>query len=175
MIEQSIDDGEVYRIVLDGKKVGGVVIKVEGEKGDLDLLFVAPSVHSKRIGYAAWCEVEKLHPEVKVWETVTPYFEQRNIHFYVNRCGFHIVEFFNKYHQDPNDPEMNAEKQDEQFSDGMFRFEKVFGKFIFDKGDGKYVVVYWWWNHNLCVRYVYLLKAGLNMEINRRMEILSCR
>ena len=39
----------------------------------------------------------------------------------------------------------------------------------------KYVVVYWWWNHNLCVRYVYLLKAGLNMEINRRMEILSCR
>ena len=43
MIEQSIDDGEAYRIVLDGKKVGGVVIKVEGEKGDLDLLFVAPS------------------------------------------------------------------------------------------------------------------------------------
>ena len=45
----------------------------------------------------------------------------------------------------------------------------------FAKGGGKYVVVYWWWNHNLCVRYVYLLKAGLNMEINRRMEILSCR
>ena len=37
-----------------------------------------------------------------------------------------------------------------------------------------------WWSigggiNNLCVRYVYLLKAGLNMEINRRMEILSCR
>ena len=124
-IEQSIDDGEAYRIVLDGKKVGGVVIKVEGEKGDLDLLFIAPSVHSKGIGYAAWCEVEKLYPEVKVWETVTPYFEQRNIHFYVNRCGFHIVEFFNKYHQAPNNPEMNAEKQDEQFPDGMFRFEKI--------------------------------------------------
>ncbi len=26
------------------------------------------------------------------------------------------------------------------------------------------MVVYWWWNHNLCVRYVYLLKAGLNEE-----------
>ena len=36
MIEQSIDDGEAYRIVLDGKKkVGGVVIKVEGEKATL--------------------------------------------------------------------------------------------------------------------------------------------
>lgn len=124
-IEQSIDGGEAYRIVLDGQKVGGIVIKVDGEKGDLDLLFVSPAVHSKGIGYAAWCAVEKLYPEVKVWETVTPYFEQRNIHFYVNRCGFHIVEFFNKYHQDPNDPEMCSEELDEQFPDGMFRFEKV--------------------------------------------------
>lgn len=32
------------------------------------------------IGYAAWCVVEKMHPEVKVWETMTPYFETRNIH-----------------------------------------------------------------------------------------------
>lgn len=70
---------------------------------------------------------KKMHPEVKVWETVTPYFEQRNIHFYVNRCGFHIVEFFNKYHPDPNDPETCAEEQDEQFADGMFRFNKVIG------------------------------------------------
>ena len=124
-IEKSIDSGEAYRIVLDGQKVGGIVIKVDDEKGDLDLLFVSPKVHNKGIGYAALCAVEKLHSEVKVWETVTPYFEQRNIHFYVNRCGFHIVEFFNKYHQDPNDSEMNAKKQDEQFLDGMFRFEKV--------------------------------------------------
>ena len=66
----------------------------------------------------------KLHPEVKVWETVTPYFEQRNIHFYVNRCGFHVVEFFNKFHPDPNDSEP-VEELEEQFPDGMFRFEKV--------------------------------------------------
>ena len=59
-IEQSIDGGEAYRIVLDGQKVGGIVIKVDGEKGDLDLLFVSPAVHSKGIGYAAWCAVEKL-------------------------------------------------------------------------------------------------------------------
>ncbi len=126
-IEQSIDGGEAYRIVQDGQKVGGLVIKVDGEKGDLDLLSVSPAVHSKGIGYAAWCAVEKMHPEVKVWETVTPYFEQRNIHFYVNRCGFHIVEFLNKYHPDPNDPETCAEEQDEQFADGMFRFNKVIG------------------------------------------------
>ena len=100
------------------------MVKADGDRGELELLFVSPEVHSKGIGYAAWREIEKLHPEVRVWETVTPYFEQRNIHFYVNRCGFHIVEFFNKYHPDPNDPEMNT-ADDEQFPDGMFRFEKV--------------------------------------------------
>ena len=123
-IEQSIDNGESYRIVLDGKPVGSVIIKVDGDRGDLEILFVSPRVHSKGIGYAAWCAVEKLHPEVKVWETVTPYFEKRNIHFYVNRCGFHIVEFFNSHHPDPNDPDV-SEQMNEQFPEGMFRFEKV--------------------------------------------------
>lgn len=122
-IEASIDGGEAYRIFQDGQPVGGVVIKVEAKRGDLELLFVSPRVHSKGIGYAAWCAVERLHPEVKVWETVTPYFEKRNIHFYVNRCGFHIVEFFNSHHPDPNDPDVAA-SIDEQFPDGMFRFEK---------------------------------------------------
>ena len=85
---------------------------------------MSPKVHSKGIGYAAWCEVEKLHSEVKVWETVTPYFEKRNIHFYVNRCGFHIVEFYNSHHPDPNDPDAEGHEPDEQFPEGMFRFEK---------------------------------------------------
>ena len=123
-IEQSIDGGEAYRIVLDDQPVGGVIIKVDGNRGDLEILFVSPRVHSKGIRYAAWCAVEKLHPEVRVWETVTPYFEKRNIHFYVNRCGFHIVEFFNSHHPDPNDPDA-AEQVNEQFPEGMFRFEKV--------------------------------------------------
>ena len=122
-IERSIDGGEAYRIMQDGKPVGGVVIKVDGECGDLDLLFVSPKAHSKGIGYAAWNAVEQLHPEVKVWETVTPYFEKRNIHFYVNRCGFHIVEFYNSHHPDSNHPE-ETEQVDGQLPEGMFRFEK---------------------------------------------------
>ena len=122
-IETSIDGGEAYRILKDGKPVGGVVIRVDGDRGELELLIVSPKAHSKGIGYAAWRAVERLHPEVKVWETVTPYFEKRNIHFYVNRCGFHIVEFFNSHHPDPNDPE-SSQELDDQFPDGMFRFEK---------------------------------------------------
>ena len=121
-IEHAIDEpnAETYRIVNDGQVVGGVVIRIDKEtlRGDLDLLFVSPHVHSRGIGYAAWCEVERMHPEVKVWETMTPYFEKRNIHFYVNRIGFHAVEFFNEYHPDPHMPEQFDQE------DGLFRFEK---------------------------------------------------
>ncbi len=123
-IERCIDEGEAWRIILDGKKVGGLVLKIEGEKGELELLFVSPRIHSKGVGYAAWCEVERMFPEVKVWGLVTPYFETRNIHFYVNRCGFHIVEFFNSHHPDPNDPDDAHGEADGQPSEGMFRFEK---------------------------------------------------
>lgn len=125
-IENSIAEGEAYRIVVDGKKAGGLVLRVEGTKGDLDLLFVSPKAHSKGIGYAAWRQVEKLHPEVTLWETVTPYFEKRNIHFYVNRCGFHIVEFFNSHHPNPNDPDSHEPLNEKNglFPEDMFRFEK---------------------------------------------------
>ena len=122
-IADSIDamNAEAYRIVCDGEKVGGAVIHIDAEirTGHLDLLFVSPHVHSRGIGFAAWQAIEQMHPEIKVWETVTPYFEKRNIHFYVNRCGFHIVEFYNSHHPDPNDPDGSTDDQD-----GMFRFQK---------------------------------------------------
>ena len=120
-IEKSIKAGKAYRIICGGEAAGGAVVRVNGDKGDLDLLFVSPHIHSKGIGYAAWCEIERMYPQVSVWETVTPYFEKRNIHFYVNLCGFHIVEFFNSHHPDPNDPDTQA---DNLMNDGMFRFEK---------------------------------------------------
>ena len=124
-IEHAIDHGEAYRIISDGEKAGGVILRVKGNRGDLGILFVNPDVHSRGIGYAAWCAVEKMHPEVDVWETMTPYFETRNIHFYVNRCGFHIVEFFNPHHSEPNNPdEGQYEEEEGGMMDGMFRFEK---------------------------------------------------
>ncbi|MBR5258319.1 MAG: GNAT family N-acetyltransferase [Clostridia bacterium] len=126
-IENSIDNGVAYRIREDGRIVGGLVLTIDRKTrhNHLDLLFVDPAAHSKGVGTAAWKEVEHLYPETEVWETCTPYFETRNIHFYVNKCGFHIVEFFNSRHPDPHDPEAGAENghEDEAF-DGMFRFEK---------------------------------------------------
>ena len=45
-IEASIDSGEAYRIMQDGRPVGGVIIKVDGECGDLEIFFVSPRAHS---------------------------------------------------------------------------------------------------------------------------------
>ena len=82
-IENAIENGKAYRIVCNGEIAGGAVVRVDGDRGDLELLFVSPRVHGKGIGYAAWCEIERMFPQVKVWETVTPYFEKRNIHLVI--------------------------------------------------------------------------------------------
>lgn len=116
-IENTLHTGSAYRILRNGQPVGGAVIRTEYDHGDLELLFVSPLVHSKGIRYTAWCAIEEMHPEVTLWETCTPYFETRNIHFYVNRCGFHIVAFYNAHHPDPQD------KEGEGFE--FFRFEKT--------------------------------------------------
>ena len=69
-IERCIDspDSETYRIVLDGRKVGGVILKIDKETNhnELEILFVSPEEHTKGIGYGAWQAVEALHPETKV-------------------------------------------------------------------------------------------------------------
>ena len=119
-IEGCIDDpkNDTYRIVCEGENVGGVIVKIdpEAQHNELEILFVSPAYHSKGIGYGAWLELEALYPKTKVWETVTPYFEKRNIHFYVNKCGFHIVEFF--YDKDEeSDPQEGPSE--------MLRFQKV--------------------------------------------------
>ncbi|MBR5452644.1 MAG: GNAT family N-acetyltransferase [Clostridia bacterium] len=126
-IEKCIDDpkNETYRIVLDGERVGGVILKIDPETchNHLEILFVSPDAHSKGIGYGAWQAVEALHPETKIWETCTPYFEKRNIHFYVNKCGFQIAEFYNEFNVDPNCPEEDSSP--DEGPDEMFRFIKV--------------------------------------------------
>ncbi|MCR4994997.1 MAG: GNAT family N-acetyltransferase [Bacteroidales bacterium] len=86
--------------------------------GELAFLYVKVGVQSKGIGQAIWRAIEGMHSEIALWETCTPYFDRRNIHFYINRCGFQAVEFYNEHHPDPNMPEQFDQE------DGLFRFEK---------------------------------------------------
>ncbi len=127
-IEQCIDhpQSETYRIVLDGRRVGGVILKIDKDThhNELEILFVSPEEHTKGIGYGAWCAVEALYPETKVWETCTPYFEKRNIHFYVNKCGFQIDQFWCEHFRPEHElPDENPDS--DEGPDEMFRFIKV--------------------------------------------------
>ena len=128
-MERCIDapDSEVYRIVVDGKSVGGVILKINNETkhNELEILFVSPEEHTKGIGYGAWLAIEALHPETKVWETCTPYFEKRNIHFYVNKCGFQIDQFWCEYFQPEQEMPDDDEHDPDEGPDEMFRFIKI--------------------------------------------------
>ena len=117
----------IYHIVSEGKKVGGVVLSIneETQHNSLDLFFISSEYHGKGLGYAAWKAIEKKYPKTIVCNTVTPYFEKRNIHFYVNKCGFHIIEFWNKYHVDPHITDNNIENDSMIGCDEAFYFEKV--------------------------------------------------
>jgi hypothetical protein len=114
----------VLRILLDGRKVGGAVITLDMKTNhnSLDLFFIKVGEHGRGLGHKAWMAIERRYPETVMWQTHTPYFEKRNIHFYVNKCGFKIVEFFNRYHSDPHQPV----GQDDLPGDGeAFQFEKI--------------------------------------------------
>ena len=140
------EGAEAYEAIdVDGQRVGGAIIAIDAAKhhgelmeqreqnqaclssaesrqrktvGQLAFLYVKVCVQSKGIGQSIWRAIETMHPEIEVWETSTPYFDRRNIHFYINRCGFHAVEFFNEHHPDPNIPEQFDQE------DGLFKFEK---------------------------------------------------
>ena len=128
-IERCIDDpkNETYRIVVDGQKVGGVILKIDKDThhNELEILFTLPDEHSKGIGYGAWQAIEALHPETLVWETCTPYFEKRNIHFYVNKCGFQIDQFWCEYFDPGHEMPDEEERDPNEGPDEMFRFIKV--------------------------------------------------
>jgi GNAT superfamily N-acetyltransferase len=132
---------ETLQVVHDGHVVGGAVVRIDEPAGvsHLDFFFIDAGSHSRGLGSRAWAAIERRYPQVRVWETMTPYFEQRNIHFYVNRCGFQIVEFFHPGHPDPNEPthaqDAHTGADDDRAgapsSDGgpdlMFRFRKNIG------------------------------------------------
>ena len=113
---------KVHRILEGGQWVGGAIVTIDAEThhNSLDFFYVRVDMLGRGIGRKAWAKIEQQYPDTQIWSTHTPYFEKRNIHFYVNVCGFHIVEYHHAGHPDPYLPE-EADLPDDG---GMFRFEK---------------------------------------------------
>ncbi|OGA79989.1 MAG: GNAT family N-acetyltransferase [Burkholderiales bacterium RIFCSPHIGHO2_01_FULL_63_240] len=126
-IEQACQaKGAVTLWIMSGaQRAGGAVVTINPVTGRsaLAFLFVATSHQSRGLGLQAWQAIEQAFPQTRVWATATPYFEKRNIHFYVNKCGFKIVAFYNRHHPDPNQVPGPAHEGGEE--DEMFAFEKV--------------------------------------------------
>ena len=120
---------EVLHVVHEGKSVGGAVVSTDhdGSHGNLEFFFLDGVSQGSGVGFAAWQAIERRYSTVRVWETHTPYFEKRNIHFYVNKCGFHIVEFFHPGHPEPHEsPETSQHEADGTgVPDYSFRFQKI--------------------------------------------------
>ena len=97
---KAIDAGmDILKIYADDILIGGALIEKKDEKTNiLELLFISGKKEGKGLGTKAWNAIENYYPETGSWETETPYFQKRNISFYINNCGFHIVEFFNEHH-----------------------------------------------------------------------------
>lgn len=119
-----------YEALLNEEMVGGAIVVIDNKThhNHLDFLYVKNGVHGKGVGQFIWNALENLYPQTKVWETCTPYFEKRNIHFYINRCGFHIVEFFNEFHPDPNEIKQMDDSSVHKYFEGMFKFQKVMNR-----------------------------------------------
>ena len=117
---------DVFMIIADGVPSGGAIIKQEKHKKySLDLLFIFKNHLNRKISSAAWQAIENHYPDAELRETYTPYFDRRNIHFYLNKCGFKIVEFFCEAHREDHD--LTEEFKDIK-SSVFFRFEKLLKK-----------------------------------------------
>lgn len=98
-----------YVAIEGGCMVGGAFVQINSQThhNHLDFLYVKCGVQSKGVGHAIWVTIEQLHPKTIIRETGTPYFEKRNIHFYVNKGGFHVVEYYNDKHPEPKRPDIS--------------------------------------------------------------------
>lgn len=112
----------VLSVLCDGRKVGGAVVTInEGtHHNTLDLFFLNVGEHGHGLGHKAWLAIEARYPQTVTWQTHTPYFEKRNIHFYVNKCGFKIIAFHHAKYPDHNRPGPS-----DLPDDAGFLFEKV--------------------------------------------------
>lgn len=109
---------EVLKIYLSGELAGGCVLLMNEEKDEIsvDHLFIAPDKTGKGAGTKVWKEIEKTYPDTKKWSLGTPLFLKRNIHFYINKCGFVITKYYNQWN-----PYMMG---DEAITEDFLWFEK---------------------------------------------------
>ena len=81
----SIRDGESF--------IGGAIVEDMGNHiSTIDIFFLTVEYQSKGIGKTALDLVESYFPDTEVFRLITPSQVVRNTVFYVNKCGYRVVE-----------------------------------------------------------------------------------
>lgn len=88
----------LLNILADKNLVGGAVLilNYETQRNKLLLFFVNEDFRNQGLGFAAWQAIEKYFPDTKVWYTSTSWLDRRNLHFYLNKCGFVAFSIYGK-------------------------------------------------------------------------------
>ncbi len=83
-----------YCIYIDNKLKGFVLYwaNEKDARGLIGEIFLSADIQNCGVGQIVWKFVLKKTPEVKVWRIETPMFAKRNLNFFVNKLGFHIIE-----------------------------------------------------------------------------------
>lgn len=104
------DDVTSYKILLDEQIIGAVMLWInkETQHNTLGNIFIDPCFENRGMGKKVWDFIESEFPETEVWDVETPIFSRRNHNFYVNKCGFHVVQI----------------KKPKDLEDGSFILEK---------------------------------------------------
>lgn len=88
-------DYDLFTIYLNDVIVGALAVKeVEAHTMQIDSFFIAKEYQDKDLGCKALNKIEELYPNIKTWRLVTPTQLMKNIVFYINKCGYSIVNVF---------------------------------------------------------------------------------
>ncbi len=84
---------EAYKISEGGKPIGGVILWIDRTTNvnSLGNIFLDVNRQNSGTGKLVWDFIEQEYPDTVKWCTETAAFSRRNHHFYVNKCGFHVV------------------------------------------------------------------------------------
>lgn len=90
-------ESESYKILLDDKTVGLIILWINNETKEnfLGNIFIDVNEQNKGLGEVIWTKIEEMYNDAKVWRTDTPGFSRRNHYFYVMKCGFKVIEIKN--------------------------------------------------------------------------------
>ncbi|HDR7800615.1 TPA: N-acetyltransferase [Bacillus tropicus] len=91
MMRYSIDELDSFKVMLDGKIIGGIIVTISGKSyGRIDRIFVEPVYQGKGIGSNVIKLIEEEYPSIRIWDLETSSRQLNNHHFY-KKMGYEII------------------------------------------------------------------------------------